>query len=133
MTGARWPVDTMQAVPDPGAAAEMAAEALRAVNHLTIGAPSSGAPGWEDVGDLYRVLGELRVLTDRLPQVLGQLARHLERPAGLGGYKADASASESPACLAAAAVLALDAAQHLVAEVGRHLNAAHSAVARLYT
>ena len=123
----------MQGVTDPGAAAEMAAEVLRAVNHLTIGAPSSGAPGWEDVGDLYRVLGELRVLTDRLPQGLGQLARHLERPAELGAYQTDSGTSESPERLVAAAVLALAAAQHLVAEAGSHLDPAHSAVAHLYT
>lgn len=133
MTGARWPVDTMQDVSGPGEAAAMAAEALRAVNHLTIGAPSSGVPGWESVGDLYRVLCELRVLTDRLPQGLGQLARHLERPAELGAYQTDSGTSESPERLVAAAVLALDAAQHLVAEAGRHLNAAHSAVGHLYT
>jgi hypothetical protein len=123
----------MEGVSGPDAAAAVAAEALRAVNHLTIGSPSSGVPGWEGVGDLYRVLAEVRVLTDRLPQVLGQLARHLERPAGLGAYKADAGTSESPERLVAAAVLALEGAQHHVAEAGSHLNAAHTAVAHLYT
>lgn len=48
----------------PVAAAEQAAESLRMVNHLTIGAPSAGRPGWEDVGDLYRVLGELRLVVE---------------------------------------------------------------------
>ena len=45
----------------PVDAAEHAAEALRTVNHLTTTAPAPRTPGWEDLGDLYRVLGELRV------------------------------------------------------------------------
>jgi hypothetical protein len=53
----------------PSGAAENAAEALRTLNHLTLAAPTPGAPGWEDVGDVYRVIGELRALADRLPQV----------------------------------------------------------------
>jgi hypothetical protein len=48
-------------VTGPVAAAEQAAESLRTVNHLTLRAPAPGTPGWEDIGDLYRVLGELRV------------------------------------------------------------------------
>ncbi len=133
MTGSGLPHDAMNEVHGPGAAAELAAEALRAVNRLTIGAPSPGVPGWEEVGDLYRVLGEVRLLTDRLPQVLRQLAQHLERPAGLCSYRTDAGTCESPERLVAAAVLALEDAQHHVAEAGSHLNAAHVAVAHLYT
>ena len=90
-------------------------------------------PGWAEVDDLYYVLGEIRVVADRLPQVLNQLARHLERPAGVRSYKTDAGTSESPESLVAEAVLTLEGAQHHVAEVGIHLNAAHSAVAHLYT
>lgn len=122
----------MQGVTGPVAAAELAAEALRTVNHLTMGAPSSGVPGWEEVGDIYRLLGEVRVLADRLPQVLGQLARHLERPAGVGSYKSDAGTSESPERLVATAVLALEGAQHHVGEAGSYLSAAQTAVAHLY-
>lgn len=121
------------AIDDPAVAAEIAAEAVRAVNRLTLAPASDGAPGWECVSDLYRVLGELRVLTDRLPQAFDQLARHLERPAvDGGGYKCDAGTAESPERLVAAAVLALEGAQLQAAEAGHHLNAAHSAVAHLY-
>ena len=60
--------------PTPVGTAEGAAEALRTLNHLTLAAPSPGVPGWQDVGDIYRVLGELRALTYRLPRTLGQLA-----------------------------------------------------------
>jgi hypothetical protein len=111
----------------------LAAEALRTVNHLTIGAPSSGVPGWEEVADLYSVLGAIRILTGRLPQVLRQLGQHLERPAGRCSYRTDAGTSESPEGLVAEAVLALEGAQHHLVEAGSQLDAAHSAVAHLYT
>lgn len=122
----------MQGDTGPVAAAESAAEALRTVNHLTMGAPSSGAPGWEDVGDLYRLLGEIKILMDRLPQVLGQLGQHLERPAGRCPCKTDAATTETPECLAAAAILALDGARRHVGEAGSYLDEAHNAVAHLY-
>lgn len=65
MTGGGDPLDAELPDPDPASAAEVAAEALRALNRLTIGPPSPGMPGWGQVGDLYRVLGELRVLSER--------------------------------------------------------------------
>ena len=54
----------------PSAVAESAAEALRTLNHLPLCPPSAEVPGWEDVSDVYRVLGELRLLVERVPQVL---------------------------------------------------------------
>ena len=92
----------------PGAAADLAAEAVRVVNRLTIGSPSPGLPGWEEVGDLYRVLGELRVLTERLPQALGQLARHLERPRDGIYYRSDSGTCEHVETLVTTAVVALE-------------------------
>lgn len=118
-------------VEGPGAAAELAAEAVRAVNHLTLAPPARTSPGWEDVGDLYRVLGEVRVVIDRLPQALGQLAGHLDRSAD--GYGADAGTDEEPAAVVAAAVLELEDAQVVLRQAGGHLNAAQSAVAHLYS
>lgn len=117
----------------PVDAAEQAAESVRRVNHLTLTAPSDGTPGWEDVGDLYRVLGELRTLADRLPQACGQLARHLERPATGCTYQADATTDLPAAVVVANAVLALDEARRDAGNLGEHLNAALSAVARLHT
>lgn len=131
MTGTRAAVDDLWARVDPGGAAEMAAEALRALNRLTVAAPSSGAPGWEEVGDLYRVLGELCLLVDRLPQALGQLARHLQHPTGAGWYRADAGTRDSPESLVASAAASLGAAQADAWRVGGQLAAAHSAVAHL--
>ena len=95
----------------PVEAAEHAAEALRTVNHLTIAAPAAKTPGWEDVGDLYRVLGELRVLVERLPQACGQLARHLERPDAGRAYEVDAMTDEpAPVVVASAWVCSPDLA-----------------------
>ncbi len=131
MTGAVERVDALHAVRDPGSAAALAAEALRAVNHLTLAAPSSGVPGWEEVGDIYRVLGELRLLTERLPQAVEQLARHLRRSAGSGCYRSDGGTRESPETLVVRAVVALEATGVGAQEVGTQLAAAHSAVAHL--
>lgn len=117
----------------PVDAAEQAAESVRAVNHLTLRSPSPGTPGWEDVGDMYRVLGELRVLAERLPQACSQLARHLERPATDRAYEVDATADASAEVVVASAVLALHDAQRCASRTGEHLDEALSAVAHLHS
>lgn len=116
----------------PVDAAEQAAESVRAVNHLTLHAPSPGTPGWEEVGDLYRVLGELRVLAERLPQTCSQLARHLETPAAGRAYEVDAMTDAPAEVVVASAVLALDDAERCASRTGEHLNEALSAVAHLH-
>jgi hypothetical protein len=119
-------------VTGPVDAAAQAAESLRTVNHLTLAAPAPGTPGWEDVGGLYRVLGELRVLAERLPQACGQLARHLEHPADGCAYEADATTDKPAPVVVASAVLALEDAQRCAARTGKHLNEALSEVAHLH-
>jgi hypothetical protein len=131
VTAAAEALDALQAVREPGAAAALAAEALRALNHLTLPAPSPGVPGWEEVGDSYRVLGELYLLAERLPQAVEQLSRHLERSARRGCYRSDDGTRESPETLVVRAVVALEAAQVGAQEVGSQLAAAQSAVAHL--
>jgi hypothetical protein len=116
---------------DPVGVAGSAAEAVRTLNHLTLTAPSAGLPGWEDVGDLYGVLGELQRLVERLPQSLRQVARHLEQ--SIDSYAVDEAAPESPASMVAGAVVALaDAGTHL-RRASESLGMAHSATAHLYT
>lgn len=115
---------------DPGAAVELAAEAVRVLNHFTLTPPSAGTPGWEDVTDLYRVLAEVCILTERLPQAIGQLARHLERPIG-DGYRCDSDATEGPDVLVASAVESLAAARAAVCDCVSELGVAQSAVAHL--
>jgi hypothetical protein len=122
-------VTTVAECRDPGAAADLAAEAVRELNHLTLAPPSPGTPGWEDVTDLYRVLAEMRVLTERLPQAIGQFARHLERPVG-DGYRRDAVATEPLDVLVADAVESL-AARAAMTDCGGGLGIAQSVVAHL--
>ncbi len=115
---------------EPGSVAESAAEAVRTLNHLTLAAPSEGTPGWEDVGNLYRVLGEVGLLVERLPQVLRQVAQHLEQSAD--PYEADEAAPATAGEMVAKAVLALgDALEHL-RRAGESIDEAHSATAHLY-
>jgi hypothetical protein len=66
----------------PAEAAWQAAEAIRALNHLTLAVTGPRA-GYTDPSDVDTVLGALQALTERLPQTLGQasswLTRHHER------------------------------------------------------
>lgn len=114
----------------PGATAEMAAEAVRTLNRRTLVAPCRGAPGWEDVADLYRVLAEVRILVERLPQALDQLARHLQRP-GPEGYRCDGGTTATSDDLVSRAVDAIGVAQGGLMRAGRELAEAQSAVAHL--
>lgn len=115
----------------PGEMAEDAAEALRALNHLTLAAPSAGVPGWEGVGDVYRVLGDVRVLADRVPQMCDQLATALERIGDRAEWRTDGGADQPPDVVAAAAVEALGAARCIAEDLGRTFGQAHCAVSHL--
>jgi hypothetical protein len=64
-------------------AADTAAEAVRALNHHTLAPPQTGTAGWEDLADLYAVIGSLRGVLERLPQALNQAAAALEPPPGV--------------------------------------------------
>lgn len=122
----------LAAIEDPAVAAEIAAESVRVLNRLTLAAPSTDAPGWESVSDLYRVLGELRVLADRLPQAFDQLARHLERPVAEGGaYTSDSDTGANAGQLVATAVVALEEVQGKLRQAAVNANTAQSAVAHL--
>jgi hypothetical protein len=56
----------------PAALARTAAEAVRSLNHLTLGGSGLGQPA-----DAYEVLGELSLAASRIPQLLGQVGRWL--------------------------------------------------------
>ena len=116
----------------PAGAAEEAAEALRTLNHLTIPAPSPGVPGWEDVGDIYRVLGELRALADRLPQTCDQLAAGLQRLGDRSDWHTDGGTSQHPEAVVADAVEGLQVAGCIAEDIGGNVQQAHCAVAHLY-
>ncbi|MBK3582577.1 hypothetical protein JHN49_02190, partial [Streptomyces sp. MBT57] len=63
----------------PGQLAGTASDAIRALNHATIGPDRLG---WEYPSDAYDVIGGLDQLVGMLPQALDQIARHIERLAG---------------------------------------------------
>lgn len=123
--------DVMTGECDPRVVAGWAAEAVRAVNRLTLVAPDPTLAGWEGVCDIYDVLVELCVLVERLPQALGQLARHLERPTAGVHYRSDASTDESPEALVAAAVVALESARRGAYEVARDLATAQNSMCHI--
>lgn len=125
--------DALDAIAElnPASAAEAAAEALRTVNRLTIGSLSPGSPGWEDIANLYRIIGELRILAERLPQALNQLAHQLDHPAGGGPYRSDSATCETAQALVATAIDALAAARDAAEAVATGLGSAQSAVAHL--
>ena len=114
----------------PGEVAERAAEAVRSLNHLTLVPPATATVGWEDVGDLYRVLTEVRTLVDRLPQTLGQMAGHLGRSAET--YQSDSGTDLDPEAVVVKAAAALEAACCFIADAARHLGVAQGAISHLY-
>lgn len=129
MTGSSLDLAVLEDRGDPVGAAELAAEAVRVLNRLTIAVPTPGYEGWEDVGDLYRVLVVVRVLVQRLPQVCDQLARHLCRD-GVR-YRSDSGTEDTPEDLVASAVDALGRSHDASVLVEEHLSVAQSAMAHL--
>lgn len=118
--------------PTPVEAAAAAAEALRLLNHLTIAAPAAGVPGWEDVGDVYRVVGELRVVADRLPQVCDQVVSSLQRLGDRRPWHVDDGTTEHPDEVVSTAVELLQVANCIAEDFGCNVQLAHCAVAHLY-
>lgn len=114
----------------PSEVAERAAEAVRSLNHLTLVPPAPATVGWEHVGDLYRVMTEVRTLVERLPQALGQFAGHLGR--SVEAYEADASTDLGPDSVVAGAVAALEGARCCIGEAAQYLDVAQAAVSHLY-
>ena len=102
------------------------------VNHLTLVAPTPDTPGWEGIGDIYRVLGELCLLAGRLPHALGQLAGHLQRPADGVPYRSDATADETAEALVVSAVDALESARDDAHRLSTKLASARANVAHLH-
>src|SRR4051794_10983486 len=107
----------------PGAAST-AAEAVRALNHLTAG---QAAP---DLAELYAGIGQLQVLAERLPQTLDQCATLFERPALGVEYGVDND--DDPNEVSGDAVIALRAGADRAHDLARRLADAQSAVGHLY-
>ena len=88
--------------------AEQAADAIRALNHRTI-----GSAGQITVPDLYRLTVDVSRAVDGLPQLLEQLSQHLEARSDRGGLRLDGYGLErysSPQAAIGTAQLALSEA-----------------------
>lgn len=118
---------------EPAALAGTAAEAVRAINHLTLAPPTPGSSGWEDVTDLYRLLVEVRLLVERLPQTLDQLARHLQHQVAHGRCRNDSGTHQTSTELVVEAIGSLQRAGQDCCSVGVHLEAAQSEASHLAT
>lgn len=119
----------MDNLPTAAIAAASAAEAVRALNHHTMQRRPDG-PG-EDLADAYAVIGELRVLSQRLPQALRQIAALVEPPPVGVVYGTDNDHELSPHDLLDDIVLALSQSTALADELRRHLDTAHNALGHL--
>lgn len=111
----------MITTPDPdrlSRLADEAAEAVRTMNHATIGPTVLPAP------DLYRVLGNLAPIGHRLQQLVGQLSAALARSADHDDLTEDDADS-----IAEARDLLTVAANH-AGHLGQHLDQAQAAISR---
>lgn len=102
------------------AAADDAAEAVRALNHATLN------PADHTVGGVYRIVGDLASTQHRLRQAVDQLARILNARVEHGVLGHDHG--DDPCGSVAAAADALVAAAGLASSCGDRLDAAHAAL-----
>ena len=113
-----------------GQLAEQAAEAIRALNHLTRPATTALRDPAE-AGDLAAALS---CLTGRLPQLLGQLNRWLTGQQQAGHLQTDTRPSAPDSAAAVQAVTGhLDQAAACAQQVSDALDAAHQHLAHLST
>lgn len=103
--------------------ADEAAEAIRSLNHLTL-----GGTGLEDPGDLYSVVANLASMAGRLPQLLTQLGQWLEHEhtAGRVGHDSGGDVDATVADVQDKLRAAYLAAEHLRVGLGQaHNDLAH--------
>jgi hypothetical protein len=114
----------------PAAAASIAGEAIRDLNHRTFAGPGRHLAGWEYPSDAYRVLGNLGYLAGGLPQALEQIDRFLVQlqDAGCVGIDRGAEWEDNPAGAIEAATLGLRAARQAAGTLYTSINAAQQAV-----
>jgi len=113
--------DSPQASPSPAALARTTAEAVRSLNHATLGG------GLEQPSDAYEVLGELATAASRLPQLLAQVAGFLDRALADGRLGHDLG--DDPCFAVETAGLFLDGARLSAAALAGDLGAAQQQLA----
>ncbi len=104
------------------ALARAAAEAVRGLNHATIGAEGLGQPS-----DAYAVLGELSTAASRIPQLLGQVGRWLA--AALADGRLGCDDGTDPAAAVSGAWLFISDARASAASLARDLEQAQQQLA----
>jgi hypothetical protein len=102
--------------------ARTAAEAVRALNHLTLGGDGLGQPA-----EAYEVLGELSRTASRLPQLLGQLGTWLA--SALAGGRLGCDDGSDPAGPVSGAWLFLSGARGSAAALAESLGQAQQQLA----
>ncbi|MEU3978413.1 hypothetical protein [Streptomyces bacillaris] len=110
----------------PSQLAGTAADAVRALNHATLG---PDRPGWEYPADAYDVIGGLDQLVGFLPQALDQIARHIERLAADGHIRSTKGGDGSDEV--ATALRALEWANADATQLQSRLATVHSALSPL--
>ena len=113
--------DSPQAV----ALARSAAEAVRSLNHATLGGTGLGWPA-----DAYEVLGELSLTASRLPQLLGQVSRWLAGALAAGRLGCDDGTD--PAGAVSGAWLFISDARSAAAALARDLGQAQQQLAAVH-
>jgi hypothetical protein len=108
--------------PSPAGLARTAAEAVRSLNHATL-----GGQGLEQPSDAYEVLGELTAAASRLPQLLAQVAGFLDR--ALAGGRLGHDLGDDPCFAVETAGLFLDGARLSAAALAGDLGAAQQQLA----
>jgi hypothetical protein len=105
--------------------AEAAAEAIRAINHVTVHNAALPYPS-----DAYRLIGALITLAERLPQALQQTAQRITRWADAGelGIDTGTDYAADPDRAAVEAVAGLHAAASAAGQLRDALSHAHRAI-----
>jgi len=109
----------------PTQLADDAAEAIRALNHVTM----SPRDGWKFPADAYSVIGNLRELAQRLPQLLQQTEVFLQDLADGDHIRSDRGGNG--AAEVNAALDAIDRAREDALSMEAALDTAHSALSPL--
>jgi hypothetical protein len=106
----------------PAALARTAAEAVRSLNHLTL-----GPGGLTQPADVYEVLGDLSLAASRIPQLLSQVGRWLATALAAGVLGCDDRTD--PACAVSGAWIFLSDARGSAAALARDLDQARQQLA----
>ena len=104
--------------------AATAAEAVRSLNHLTLGRGALGEPA-----ELDRLVAELAIMAGRLPQLLRQLRDWLDTEQHAGRLRTDNTTD--PARIVDRAAAELTGAGHAAHDLGRALDDARQLLAHL--